>query len=58
MPLNLKIFKICIMHEFTPQMAKICKHARKKYGYLELISDRIFAKFENCKKACIKDAFA
>ena len=31
MLLNLKIFKICIMHEFAPQKVKICKHARKKY---------------------------
>ena len=23
------------MHDFTPQKAKICKHARKKYQYLE-----------------------
>ena len=38
MLLNLKTFKICIMHEFVPQKAKICKHARKKYQYLESLS--------------------
>ena len=38
MLLNLKIFKICIMHEFTPQKVKICKHAREKYDYLESLS--------------------
>ena len=26
------------MHEFTPQKAKICKHAREKYHYLESLS--------------------
>ena len=37
MLLNLKILKICIKHEFAPQKAKICKHAREKYHYLELL---------------------
>ena len=49
MLLNLKNFKICIMHEFTPQKAKICKHAWKKYQYLESLIHKtysIFAKFE------------
>ena len=41
MLLNLKIFKICIMHEFTPQKAKIRKHARKKYDYLESLSHKL-----------------
>ena len=40
MLLNLKIFKICIMHEFTLQKVKICKHAWKKYRYLELLSHK------------------
>ena len=40
MLLNLKIFKICIIHEFTLQMAKICKHAQKKYDYLESLSHK------------------
>ena len=35
-----KIFKICIMHEFTPQKSKICKHAWKKYDYLESLSHK------------------
>ena len=38
MLLNLKIFKICIMHKIAPQKAKICKHAWKKYDYLKLLS--------------------
>ena len=38
MLLSLKIFQICIMHEFAPSKAKICKHARKKYHYLESLS--------------------
>ena len=42
MLLNLKKIKICIMHEFTPQKAKICKHARKKYQYLESLSHETY----------------
>ena len=37
-----KIFKICIIHEFTPQKAKICKHARKKYQYSESVSPQTY----------------
>ena len=40
MLLNLKIFKICIMHEFALQKDKICKHAWKKYDYLESLSQK------------------
>ena len=42
MLLNLKFFKICIMHEFTPQNTKICKHAREKYQYLESLSHKTY----------------
>ena len=41
MLINLKTFKICIMHEFAPQKAKICKHARKKYHYLESLNNEM-----------------
>ena len=40
MLLNLKTFKICNIHEITPQKVKICKHARKKYDYLESLSHK------------------
>ena len=40
MLLNLKIFKICIMHVFTPQKTETCKYARKEYDYLELLSHK------------------
>ena len=40
MLLCLKIFKISIMHEITPQKTKICKHAWKKYDYLESLSHK------------------
>ena len=48
------------MHEFIPQKAKICKHARKKvllFGILKKLK-RIFEKFEKCNQLIKKHAFA
>ena len=47
------------MHEFTPQKVKICKHAWKKYNYLESLSHKTYiTKFENCKELIQTHAFA
>ena len=54
MLLNLKIFKICIMHEFALEKAKIYKHAWKKYQYLESLSHKtIICKDWEVLKTCI-----